>query len=102
VALRLGWSSRPGCRPGRQGLGIGYALMQVCLDRARAAGAAVLCLHTAEFMTTAAAMYQAMGFRRVPSPGDPIVRGAPPARGGQFAQVATGRPPAHCLLQSRA
>jgi hypothetical protein len=35
--------------------------MQVCLDRARAAGAAVLCLHTAEFMTTAAAMYQAMG-----------------------------------------
>jgi GNAT superfamily N-acetyltransferase len=67
VALRLGWPARPGCRPGRQGLGIGHALMQVCLDRARAAGAAVLCLHTAECRTTAAAMYQAMGFRRVPS-----------------------------------
>jgi hypothetical protein len=27
----------------------------------------VLCLHTAEFMTAAVAMYEAMGFRRVPS-----------------------------------
>jgi GNAT superfamily N-acetyltransferase len=56
-----------GVDPTVRGLGIGHVLMQVCLDRARAAGAAVLCLHTAEFMTTAAAMYQAMGFRRVPS-----------------------------------
>jgi predicted N-acetyltransferase YhbS len=50
-----------GVDPAIRGLGIGHALMQVCLDRARAPGAAVLCLHTAEFMTTAAAMYQAMG-----------------------------------------
>jgi hypothetical protein len=41
--------------------------MQACLERARAAGAAVLCLHTADFMTAAVAMYLGMGFRRVPS-----------------------------------
>jgi predicted N-acetyltransferase YhbS len=56
-----------GVDPEVRGLGIGHALMRACLERARAAGASVLCLHTAEFMTTAVAMYEAMGFRRVPS-----------------------------------
>jgi predicted N-acetyltransferase YhbS len=56
-----------GVDPALRGLGIGHALMRAGLDRARAVGAPVLCLHTAEFMTTAAAMYEAMGFRRVPS-----------------------------------
>jgi hypothetical protein len=41
--------------------------MEACRDRARAAGAAVLCLHTAAFMTAAVVLYEAMGFRRVPS-----------------------------------
>ena len=40
--------------------GIGRALMGACVERARAAGATVLCLHTV-------AMYEAMGFRRAPS-----------------------------------
>jgi hypothetical protein len=37
------------------------------LDRARAAGASVLCLHTASFMAAAVAIYQAMGFERAPA-----------------------------------
>jgi hypothetical protein len=31
------------------------------------AGAPVLCLHTAEFMTAAAAIYERLGFRRDPA-----------------------------------
>ena len=56
-----------GVDPAVRGRGVGKTLMRDCLERARAAGAAVLCLHTAEFMTTAVAMYLAMGFRRVPA-----------------------------------
>jgi ribosomal protein S18 acetylase RimI-like enzyme len=41
--------------------------MDACLERARAAGAPVLCLHTAAFMTAAVALYEAMGFRRAPA-----------------------------------
>jgi GNAT superfamily N-acetyltransferase len=52
--------------PGARGLGAGRALMDACLDRARAAGKPVLCLHTAAFMTAAVTMYESMGFRRVP------------------------------------
>jgi GNAT superfamily N-acetyltransferase len=56
-----------GVDPAARGRGIGRVLMEACRDRARAAGATVLCLHTAEFMTAAVALYEAMGFRRVPS-----------------------------------
>jgi predicted N-acetyltransferase YhbS len=56
-----------GVDPAVRGLGIGRALMLACLNRAVAQGASVLCLHTAEFMTTAVAIYEAMGFRRVPA-----------------------------------
>jgi len=55
-----------GVHPDARGLGVARALMAECLRRARAAGAPVLCLHTAGFMTAAVAMYEAMGFRRVP------------------------------------
>ena len=41
--------------------------MDACLERALAARAPVLCLHTAAFMTAAVAIYEAMGFRRVPA-----------------------------------
>jgi hypothetical protein len=40
--------------------------MEACHRRALEAGAPVLCLHTAEFMRAAVAMYEAMGFRRTP------------------------------------
>jgi GNAT superfamily N-acetyltransferase len=46
-----------GVDPAVRGLGIGSALMQACYERARAAGAPVLCLHTARFMPTPVAMY---------------------------------------------
>jgi quercetin dioxygenase-like cupin family protein len=56
-----------GVEPRARGLGIGLALFEACLERARAAGAPGLCLHTAEFMTAAVAIYQAAGFRRDPA-----------------------------------
>lgn len=69
IGWPTGWAGvrALGVDPTVRGRGVGRILMRVCLERARAAGAAVLCLHTAEFMTTAVAMYLAMGFRRVPS-----------------------------------
>jgi predicted N-acetyltransferase YhbS/quercetin dioxygenase-like cupin family protein len=56
-----------GVEPRARGLGIGQALLGACLERARAAGAPVICLHTAEFMTAAVAIYEATGFRRDPA-----------------------------------
>jgi GNAT superfamily N-acetyltransferase len=53
-----------GVEPRARGLGIGRALLEACLERALAAGAPVICLHTAEFMTAAVAIYEAAGFRR--------------------------------------
>jgi predicted N-acetyltransferase YhbS len=69
VGWPSGWAGLRalGVDPAARRLGIGQALMDACLERARAAGAAVLCLHTTEFMTAAVAMYLGMGFRRVPS-----------------------------------
>ena len=73
VGEELGWPAgwaglrALGVEPRARGLGIGLALLEACLDRARAAGAPVLCLHTAEFMTAAVAIYQAAGFRRDPA-----------------------------------
>jgi GNAT superfamily N-acetyltransferase len=69
----LGWPSGwAGLRalavdPAARGLGIGRMLMEACRDRARAAGAKVLCLHTASFMAAAVAIYQDMGFQRAPA-----------------------------------
>jgi GNAT superfamily N-acetyltransferase len=68
----LGWPSgwaglrALGVEPPARGLGVGSALLRACRQRALAEGAPVLCLHTAEFMRAAVAMYEAMGFRRVP------------------------------------
>jgi GNAT superfamily N-acetyltransferase len=52
--------------PAARGRGIGRALFQACLDRARAAGKRRMALHTTEWMVTARAMYQHAGFRREP------------------------------------
>ena len=52
--------------PAARGRGIGRALFQACLDRARAAGKRRMALHTTEWMGTARAMYERAGFRREP------------------------------------
>ncbi len=52
--------------PAHRGRGIGHALFQACLDRARAAGKRRMALHTTEWMATARAMYERAGFSREP------------------------------------
>jgi predicted N-acetyltransferase YhbS len=52
--------------PGGRGRGIGAALMQECVRRARAAGATALSLHTSDLMQVALHMYERMGFVRAP------------------------------------
>lgn len=52
--------------PAARGRGLGRALVQTCIDRARMQGATGICLHTADFMEAAVAMYERMGFVRCP------------------------------------
>jgi GNAT superfamily N-acetyltransferase len=52
--------------PAARGRGIGRALFQACLDRARQAGRRRMALHTTEWMATARAMYERAGFSREP------------------------------------
>jgi ribosomal protein S18 acetylase RimI-like enzyme len=68
VGWPAGWAGLRalGVDPAARGLGIGRLLMDACVDRARQAGASVLCLHTAVIMTAAIALYERMGFQRVP------------------------------------
>lgn len=46
--------------------GIGRALTEECLRRARAIGASAMGLHTTGFMAVAKGMYERLGFERVP------------------------------------
>jgi len=52
--------------PTARGRGIGLALMQECVGRARQSGAPALSLHTTAFMVAAAHMYEQMGFVAAP------------------------------------
>jgi len=52
--------------PDAQGRGIGTALVQACLDRARGDRKREVTLHTAAFMRTAQRIYERAGFRRRP------------------------------------
>ncbi len=52
--------------PEARGLGIGTALMQECVRRARSLGASCLNLHTTDMMRVAMGMYERMGFVRAP------------------------------------
>ena len=52
--------------PAGRGRGIGAALMQECVRRARKSGARALSLHTTDLMQTAQRMYERMGFVRSP------------------------------------
>lgn len=56
-----------GVLPRARGLGIGRALMEECLRRARADGATAIGLHTTTWMDVARAMYLRLGYRRVPA-----------------------------------
>jgi len=52
--------------PSARGQGIGKALVQECLRRARKDGCTGLALHTTDMMQVAMAMYERMGFFRTP------------------------------------
>jgi ribosomal protein S18 acetylase RimI-like enzyme len=52
--------------PTARGRGIGRLLTEECIRRARASGRAALGLHTTQLMEVARAMYERMGFVRVP------------------------------------
>jgi ribosomal protein S18 acetylase RimI-like enzyme len=50
-----------------RGRGVGRALVEACVDRARAAGREALSLYTRPFMTAAHRLYERLGFERVPA-----------------------------------
>lgn len=52
--------------PTARGRGVGTALVNSCVDRARAVGCTILRLSTQPNMTTAHRLYQGMGFARTP------------------------------------
>jgi len=52
--------------PAARGKGVGAALMDECVTRARASGATNLTLHTTDFMQAAVRLYGRMGFVRAP------------------------------------
>lgn len=66
------WSTRAS-----RGKGIGRALTNECLARAKRDGANVIALHTSPIMTVALPMYQRMGFVKL--------RDAPPIFGVEYA-----------------
>ena len=61
--------------PSSRGRGVGAALMNECIHRARTAGAAALTLHTTDLMQAAMRLYERLGFERAhdldlePAPG---------------------------------
>lgn len=58
--------------PGWRRRGVGRALVQACVARARAEGRARLSLHTMTTMTAAHELYRALGFRRAPEIDDQV------------------------------
>ncbi len=56
-----------GVAPGAQGRGVGTALVQACLDRAREAGRQGVVLCTQDWMTSAHRVYERFGFERDPA-----------------------------------
>lgn len=52
--------------PAARGHGIGAALMNGCIGRARASGAQVVTLHTTDIMQAAVRLYERLGFQRAP------------------------------------
>jgi GNAT superfamily N-acetyltransferase len=60
--------------PHAQGRGVGTALVQGCVERARLDGKRRITLHTTSFMPIAQRLYERAGFRRRPE-GDLLVEG---------------------------
>lgn len=56
-----------GVHPAARGRGIGRLLTTECIERARRAGCTAIGLHTTDFMAVARAMYERMGFVRLPA-----------------------------------
>jgi GNAT superfamily N-acetyltransferase len=52
--------------PAARGRGVGAALMNKCVSRARQSGAAALTLHTTDIMQSAMRLYERLGFQRAP------------------------------------
>jgi len=52
--------------PEARGRGVGVALMDECVRRARQSGAAALTLHSTDVMQAAMRLYERLGFRRAP------------------------------------
>ena len=52
--------------PDHRGRGLGRLLTEECIRRSRALGVRYVGLHTTEFMSVAKAMYERMGFERIP------------------------------------
>ncbi len=61
-----------GVAPEARGRGAGRALVQACIERAQAAGKAVLTLRTAPEMTAAQSLYESIGFSRDPERDWPV------------------------------
>lgn len=63
-----GWAgiARLGVSPECRGAGIGRALVEECIRRTRELGLETVGLHTTEWMATARAMYERMGFIHTP------------------------------------
>ena len=55
-----------GVQPNERGRGVARALMRECFDQARRAGRTRMSLHTTPRMKAAQAMYESMGFERLP------------------------------------
>jgi GNAT superfamily N-acetyltransferase len=71
--------------------GVGVLLAAACVDRARAMGVPTLGLHTAPFMAAARALYEGLGFERVPDY-DVEDPGSPPALAYRLELGGAGRP----------
>lgn len=52
--------------PTARGQGVGRALMEECLSRARSLGRTRMLLHTLPFMSAAIALHESLGFSRAP------------------------------------
>jgi GNAT superfamily N-acetyltransferase len=76
--------------PAARGRRIGTLLAAACVDRARHMGVPALALHTAPFMGAARALYEGLGFERVPDY-DVEQPGSPPALAYRLELGGAGR-----------
>lgn len=66
IALRWPEIRLVAVAPGARGRGVGAALVNECLCRARLADAATVTLHTTDLMRAALRLYERLGFVRAP------------------------------------